>query len=59
MGVSSSISSAAPYSESAGSSMSCAAEVINFVDNERDRKKNNRNNNVYYNYNYNNYNNYY
>ena len=55
MGVSSSISSAAPYSESASSSISCAAEVINFVENERDRKKNNRNNNVYYNYNYNNY----
>ncbi len=55
MGVSSSISSAAPYSGSASSSISCATDVINFVENERDRKKNNRNNNVYYNYNYNNY----
>ncbi len=47
---SSSISSGVPYSESASSSISCATEVINFVENQRDREKNNRNDNVYYNY---------
>ena len=53
MGASTSIASSAPYSESAGASMSCANEVFNYIENERERKKEKRNNNVYY------YNNYY